>query len=77
MGKYTDLLYARPSFVSGLGRVLDVGGTLNEYNTSSSPDEADQSAMLSDWYAVGDDIREAILTFGKKSQSKDQDGGRS
>jgi hypothetical protein len=31
-GRFTDLLHARPTFLEGVARLLDVGGTLNEYN---------------------------------------------
>ena len=60
---YTDLLYARPSLLSGLARTLDVGGTFDAYNTSASPDEADRLATTSDWYAVGADLTRAIRRF--------------
>jgi len=37
MGRYTDLLYARPSFLEGMARVADIGGTLQVYNESPTP----------------------------------------
>jgi hypothetical protein len=52
-------MFARPSFVSGLARILDFGGTLNEYSDTTSDDEADYRALESDSLAVGDAIREA------------------
>lgn len=61
-------LYARPSFWEGLARLLDVGGTLNEYNYSDSDEEADVRAILSDWEAVGKDIRAAIKKFEMEHQ---------
>lgn len=61
MGTY--LLFARPSFISGMARVLDLGCTLNEYNQSLSPDSADYLAINSDWYAVGSDIRSALANY--------------
>ncbi len=57
---YTNLLYARPTFLSGVARVLDLGGTLNSYNRSVSPEVADRLALASDWFAVGQDLRRAI-----------------
>ena len=30
----TDFLYAHPSISEGIGHILDLGGTLTDYNTS-------------------------------------------
>jgi hypothetical protein len=57
MGRFTDLLYARPSFFEGFARLLDLGGTLNEYNQSDTSDDADLVALRSDWEAIGEDFR--------------------
>ena len=43
-----------------MARVVDLGGTLNEYNYSISPRRADYYAIRSDWNVVGDDISEAV-----------------
>lgn len=56
-------LYARPSFWEGLVRLIDAAGTLNYYNYSNSPEQADIRALLSDWEAVGMDICTAIRQF--------------
>jgi len=56
-------LYARPSFWGGIARLLDVGVMLNEYNYSTSPEEADFLALQSDWEMVGADLCWAIETF--------------
>ena len=62
MGDYshTDLLFARPSFLNGVARVLDFAGTQNTYNSSGTADEADARALASDWESVGKDIRNAM-----------------
>lgn len=60
MMRRTYMLFARPSFIEGVSRIFDLGGTLSEYNSSPSGKEADFNALQSDWYAVGDDIRTAI-----------------
>jgi hypothetical protein len=60
MGHFTDLLYARSSLLEGLARLLDLGGTLNEYNRSATPDEADLVALRSDWEAIGADFRSVL-----------------
>jgi hypothetical protein len=61
MGDYTDLLYAQPSFAEGVARLVDFGNTLTEYNESPSGPEADAKAIRADWYAVGADLRGAML----------------
>ena len=33
-------------------RVRRAGGTLNEYNTANSPEQADALALWSDWLAL-------------------------
>ena len=57
---YTDFLYARPSFLEGMARIADMGGTLNEYNASDDPDTV---ALMMDWLAVGRAMRQAIGDF--------------
>ena len=63
MGDFTFGLFARPSFLEGVGRLIDFGGTLNEYNTSATPDEADYQALASDWWAIGNELRTAMKEF--------------
>ncbi|MSQ06972.1 MAG: hypothetical protein EXR54_07870 [Dehalococcoidia bacterium] len=53
MGTRSDYLYARPSFWEGGARIWDFANTLNEYNRSSSAQEADEIAMWMDWGMVG------------------------
>lgn len=65
MGNY--YLFARPSFFSGMARVLDLGGTLNEYNYSSDTGQADYYALHSDWKAVGADLLTAAKKLKKES----------
>jgi len=55
----TDFLYARPSFLSGLARTLDIHGHFDQYNVSRSEQEADSRALLCDWLMVQQDIDEA------------------
>lgn len=57
---YSDFLYARPSFLEGMARIADMGGTLNEYNASDDPDAV---ALMMDWLAVGRAMRQAIGDF--------------
>jgi hypothetical protein len=56
----SDLLFTRPSFLEGVARILDFGNTLQEYNTSISPEMADYRALMADWQAVGEDMMRAV-----------------
>ncbi len=61
MSDFTCVLFARPSFIEGVARLVDIGGTINEYNTSASPVVADCTALAGDWNQVGADIRQAAI----------------
>ncbi len=56
----SDFLFSTPTFASGAARVLDLFGTYDTYNFSSTDHEADFSALLSDWRIVGQDIFSAM-----------------
>jgi hypothetical protein len=68
MFDFTNFLYARPSFIGGVSRVVDLGSTLNEYNSTFIPAIADYYAMKSDWMMVGSDIQTAIIEYGKEEK---------
>ncbi len=56
--------YAKPSFLGGLARILDLGGTLrNTYSHSDDVYEMDIMAMRSDWIAIGQDLENAIGSY--------------
>ena len=57
---YIDKLFAGPGFIDGIATTLDIGGPLNMYNDSESPEKADAKALASDWYTIGCDIRSAM-----------------
>ena len=59
----SDLLFARPSLVSGAARLLDLYALFDSYTSSLSEAEADYKALLGDWYSVGQDIQYAIGAF--------------
>ena len=54
MNENFGLLFATPSFLEGFARVLDLGDTFTEYNTSPDAAEADFLALRSDWRAIGE-----------------------
>ena len=59
----TGFLFARPSWLSGFARVLDLFGVFDVYSQSRTPGEADARAMYADWKIVGQDIMEAVSHF--------------
>ena len=60
MAPRSDFLYATPSFLEGMARILEFGNTLNEYNSSQSEEEADEVAIYMDWLMVGGDLKSAL-----------------
>lgn len=70
MSNKSTFLFARPSFIEGAARVLDMGGTLQIYNESKTADEADRKAMKKDWEAVGEDVVNAAREYERREQAK-------
>jgi hypothetical protein len=60
----TDFLVTMPSVLLGVARLVDLGTTLDAYNISPTPEDADTIAIASDWRMVGKDLRDAIVTQG-------------
>lgn len=60
MSPFTRILFPRPSFLDGFGRIFDFAGALNLYNQSRTPAEADQKALEADWSAVAADMWTAV-----------------
>ena len=56
MSDRSTFLFARPSFMEGMARVIDLGSTLQVYNDSQTELEADSKALQNDWQAIGEDI---------------------
>jgi hypothetical protein len=65
MSPRTDFLFASPSFVEGVARIMDFGNVLNTYNSSNSENEADAIALRMDWRMVGVDIQKAMELYSK------------
>ena len=57
------LFRREPSFAEGASRVIDLGATMQHYNSSSNENEADTKAIQSDWEAVGSDLKSSIKTY--------------
>lgn len=67
---YSDFLFARDGFITGVGSIIDFGATLSEFNYSLTPEMADRIAIRSDWEAVGDSIRKAAKIANGQKKSK-------
>ena len=53
-------LFAEPSFLEGMARIMDFGDTLTEFNQSLTPAQANNIALTTDWQAVFEDVRAAV-----------------
>jgi uncharacterized protein (DUF736 family) len=77
LGKYiiycTDFLFARPSFLTGLARTLDLHGLFDQYNRSDSEQEADFRALLCDWLVTQQDISLAWAQIVRENPDYIQD----
>jgi hypothetical protein len=71
----SDFLYARPSFLAGVARLLDLWGCFDGYNRSRTPQEADSRAMYLDWYVVGQDMSDACEQFELQTSRDDSRQG--
>jgi len=67
MNDFSNILFANPSFIEGMGRILDFGDTMTELNSSTTPERADHYATVADWRAIGADLRAAMDQFEKSN----------
>lgn len=68
---YSRFLFARPSAVEGVARLLDFGNMLDTYNFSPTAEKADTCALYADWCAVGDDLRAALQRLSERHHLND------
>lgn len=54
---WSTFLVAVPSWSSGAARVLDIGGTFDEYNRAGTDAESTAIMLAADWLALADDFR--------------------
>lgn len=57
--RHSNFLFARPSFIEGVSRIFDLGGTLSVYNRCETGEDADCWAIWSDRCAIGSDLQSA------------------
>ena len=60
-----DFLFATPSFLRDMGRAIDFGDTMTQFNRPESPEAADLRALKNDWAAIGNDIKQATEALAK------------
>jgi hypothetical protein len=65
----STFLFATPSWREGVGRLMDFGNALTEFNRTPSPEDADVRATTQDWLAVGDNLRRALAEFSPDARS--------
>lgn len=63
MVEYSEFLFARPTLLEGVARILDFGNTMQEYNTSLTGQQADFRALRSDWLQISADMRQSVEQF--------------
>ncbi len=66
MSDKSTFLFARPSFASGVSRIMDLGATMQIYNDCKTENEADFKALKKDWEAIGEDIFGAVNKYEQK-----------
>lgn len=71
MNQLSGYLYANPSFLEGVARLMDISGSLSEYNIARTPEEADMLALWADWQVVGDDLRQATFSYPELNKLQD------
>lgn len=71
---FSTLLFADPSPYEGAARLLDLGGTFDDYNYSETSEEADRAGIASDWYAVGADLWRTMMRLNAKGRGGHGEG---
>jgi hypothetical protein len=62
----TDFLFSTPSFLTGAATVFNLAGSSFLFAYSDSPEQADLSAMSSDWGMVANDINRSMEDFSSQ-----------
>lgn len=65
----TDFLFAKTSFLIGMGSVYNIAGNYFDFNRSNTETEADLNALRADWELVAKDLENAITSSYKESNS--------
>ena len=62
----SSALFTAPSFLKGTARVVDMFGTINDYNYKETEAEADLESLKRDWSIIGIDIANEIGIYEKE-----------
>lgn len=62
----TRFNFSIPSFLTGMGSVLSIGGNYYKLKQFKNNNRTDIEALWSDWNVIGDDIRSAAKHFNKE-----------
>jgi hypothetical protein len=65
----STFLFATPTWSEGVGRLMDFGNAMTEFNRTSGAEDPDIRATTQDWLAVGDHIRRALAKFAPNARS--------
>ena len=66
----TDFLFAQPSFLIGIARLVDICGLMDDYNHSRTEQEADARGLYSDWRITGEDLLRALQTAKQEDAAR-------
>jgi len=69
MDSYSDFLFASSSYITGIARLLDLFGVLDDYNVSATPELADARALFADWRTVGKDLARGLDLAAKEMEA--------
>ncbi len=58
------LFRKRPSFVDGMASLIERSPNIHRYNVDDTENEADAKSLSADWYAIGEDLWNAIKDYG-------------
>ena len=75
LGYRSTFLFAYPTWKEGVGRLMDFGDALTEYNSSPTPEDADIRALWMDWASVGDDLRTGAKATASKIEEQQSVAG--
>ena len=66
----SDFLVAKPSFLTGMARSIDLFGQLTDYNYSETQEKADIRALMQDAHVISKDMRTAMRELEESIKSR-------
>ena len=66
----TDFLFAQPSFLTGIARLVDICGLMDDYHPRRTEQEADARGLYSDWRITGEDLLRALQTAEEEDAAR-------